>query len=100
MSNLPSSKIYCAKGVQWAIHGDAQGPASLLVEDQDGRRVFWWLSHALDHSSEITNFDLLSADIESGRVQLHDDDLKLWQSWRNTNLLELGRKSTGPLSTS
>lgn len=86
MSNLPTSKAYRAKSIGWSIDGDVQGPACLQVEDESGETAFWWLSYALMHSSQITNFDRLSADVGSGRIRLFDDDAKAWASWRDMGL--------------
>ncbi|PRY03787.1 hypothetical protein [Paraburkholderia sp. BL25I1N1] len=82
MANTPVPKTYRATGISWAIDGDAQGPACLVVEDEGGKTAFWWLSYALLHSSQITNFSRLSADVESGRIRLGDDDAKVWTLWR------------------
>lgn len=91
MSNVSTPKAYRATGVSWAIDVDVQGPARLVVEDESGKSAFWCLSYALLHSSQITNFSRLSADVESGRILLDDDDAKVWASWR---------LSTEPLSSS
>lgn len=82
MSNISAPKTCRATGISWAIDGDAKGPARLVLEDDSGKTAFWPLSYALLYSSQITNFDRFSADVESGRIRLDDDDAKVWASWR------------------
>ena len=100
MSNVPTLRTYRVKGVFWSVDVGGKGPAQVLIEDENGELAYWWLSYALTHSDEIADFHLFSADIESGKIRLYDEDDKLWRTWRHAELSEPGRMSTQPLSTS
>ena len=60
-----------------------------VVEVRDCRDAveFWPLRDALHRSIEISNFDLLERNIESGRVQLCHSDAETWRQWASDRLV-------------
>ena len=72
--------LFRFRSVTEEIDGDKLNSSLLLVENGDGKQVYWWLAYALRHSAEISNFDQFVGDYKSERVRFSDEDVALWDA--------------------